>query len=125
MAPTDTQGSNTASPSPDGLRITRTMATLLRKFLANPDEPVFGLELMRQRNLPSDSVYPMLATLEKAGWIVGRLEVIDSANDDRRPRRYYTMTSVGAVEGACALEQFTTRRRFPFWKKSSTIGVGQ
>lgn len=101
------------------------MAKLLRKFLASPDEPVFGFELMRQRGLPSDAVYPTLAILEKAGWIEGHLEATDSEVDRRRPHRYYTMTPTGAVKGARALEHFTTQRRVPFWRKRPAIGDEQ
>ncbi len=59
------------------------------------DEECYGLGLMRKTGLPSGTVYPILARLEDAGWVVSRWE--DSAS--RGPRkRLYQLTPVGARE---------------------------
>ncbi len=41
----------------------------------------------------SGSLYPSLAKLEQAGWIVGERESIDPREEGRPARRYYMLTA--------------------------------
>lgn len=74
-----------------------TLATLqvLATLLADPLGEHYGLELCRAAGLPGGTVYPILARLESAGWLVGAWEDIDEAAEGRRRRRYYRLTASG------------------------------
>ena len=65
----------------------------------------YGFDVMDQTGLPSGSVYPALAKLEKAGLVRSRWESASVARRDKRPpRRYYEITPSGrdALEVALA-----------------------
>jgi PadR family transcriptional regulator, regulatory protein PadR len=82
-----------------GLRITGTVAKVLRQFLDDPKEPQYGFDLMRATKLPSGTLYPILARLQRAGWISCSQEDIDPAAAGRPRRRLYVISS-DAVEPA-------------------------
>jgi PadR family transcriptional regulator, regulatory protein PadR len=78
-----------------GLRVTLTVARVLRVFLADPAEPRYGFDLMERTGMPSGSLYPVLARLDRAGWITGHREDLDPVAAGRPPRRYFTLTPEG------------------------------
>jgi PadR family transcriptional regulator, regulatory protein PadR len=80
----------------EGVRVTTAVARVLRIFLDDPVAPRYGFELMQFTRFPSGTLYPILARLERAGWISGRLETIDAAAEGRPPRRLYLLTTEGA-----------------------------
>jgi PadR family transcriptional regulator, regulatory protein PadR len=86
------------------------VAKVLRVFLEDPSTPCYGLQLMKATGLPSGSLYPVLARLERAGWVRSRRERIDPAVEGRPPRRYYQLTPDGLAsartELAALAEQF-------------------
>ena len=51
------------------LDITPRVATVLKIFLEDPDQPRYGFELMKLTGMASGSLYPVLAKLESAGWL--------------------------------------------------------
>jgi DNA-binding PadR family transcriptional regulator len=60
---------------------------------------VFGLEIIKATDFRGGTVYPILAELEKLGWVVGEWEDAELAAEQRRPRRrYYRLTGEGLVE---------------------------
>lgn len=69
----------------------------------------------------SGSLYPALAKLERAGWIVGEREPIDPREEGRPARRYYMLTAEGATTGAAALAEFSQQFR-PSTLKSGVLG---
>lgn len=77
--------------------MTLAVATLLRVFLEDPGEPHYGYDLMRQTGFPSGKLYPILARLESAGWLVRELEDIDPVAVGRPPRRHYRLSGDGVV----------------------------
>src|SRR4051812_21236995 len=79
------------------LRLTTTVAKVLRVFLEDLEEPRYGFQLMRLAGLPSGTLYPILARLEAAGWIEGQRELIDPAVEGRPARRHYRLTAGGAI----------------------------
>jgi PadR family transcriptional regulator PadR len=83
----------------DDLRITLAVAQLLRAFLDSPAEPRYGYELMRLTGFPSGKLYPMLAKLEHAGWLIRERENIDPVAAGRPARRLYRL-SPHAAEAA-------------------------
>lgn len=81
----------------DGLRITVAVAQLLRAFLESPAEPRYGYELMRLTGFPSGKLYPMLAKLERAGWLLRERENIDPVAAGRPARRLYRLSPDAAA----------------------------
>ena len=86
------------------------VAKVLRVFLDDPSTQCYGLELMKATGLPSGSLYPVLARLERAGWVRSVREEIDPAVEGRPARRYYQLTPDGLasarVELAALAEEF-------------------
>jgi PadR family transcriptional regulator PadR len=70
------------------IRITAAVAVVLRAFLDDVQAPRYGIELMKITGLPSGTLYPTLARLERAGWLLSELEDIDPKVEKRPPRRY-------------------------------------
>ncbi|MGW5003114.1 PadR family transcriptional regulator [Streptomyces hydrogenans] len=101
------------------MKVTPTTARLLRVFLEDPQAPWYGMQLMKQARLSSGSLYPILARLERAGWIDGKTEDIDPQEAGRPARRYYTMTGEGVraarLELAELSEQFRVPETSPGW----------
>lgn len=77
------------------VRVTLAVASVLVVFLEDPDQPRYGFDLMEATDLPSGSLYPILARLERAGWLAGEKETIDPRAEGRPPRRYFTLTGEG------------------------------
>jgi PadR family transcriptional regulator PadR len=92
------------------LDITPRMATVLKVFLEDPDQPRYGFELMKLTGLASGSLYPMLARLEGAGWLTRGKEDIDLRAAGRPARTHCTITgpaiSAARVQLAALSEQF-------------------
>jgi len=86
----------------DDLDITPNMAKVLKIFLEDPGQPRYGLELMRATRMPSGTMYPLLARLEKAEWLTRGKEDIDPRAEGRPPRLHYTIT--GAAITAARLQ---------------------
>jgi PadR family transcriptional regulator PadR len=87
------------------VRITANVAKVLRALLSDPTGEHYGYSLMRASALPSGNLYPILGRLEAAGWIEGHQEDIDPAVAGRRPRRYYCLTTEGAMQAPTALAE--------------------
>jgi PadR family transcriptional regulator, regulatory protein PadR len=81
----------------DEVRVTLAVATLLRVFLEDPAEARYGYDLMRQTGFPSGKLYPILARLESAGWLVKELEDVEPAVVGRPPRRHYRLSGEAVI----------------------------
>lgn len=68
---------------------------ILAVLLEDISKPHYGLEMAKAAGLPSGTIYPMLARLEREGWVKSEKENIDPAVAGRRPRRYYRLTGAG------------------------------
>lgn len=79
-----------------GPRITPATRAVLRALLSDPVGRHYGLELSRAAELPSGTIYPMLARLERYGWIKGKWESVDPSREGRPRRKYYALTGKGA-----------------------------
>lgn len=97
----------------ENIRVTPKMAQILKIFLEDHEQPRYGFELMRLTNQPSGTMYPILATLEQAGWLESRPEDVDPSAVGRRPRRIYVLTSNGAILAAARLEALSEAYRPP------------
>ena len=69
--------------------------TVLAAMLDDQSGQHFGYELMKQTQLLSGSIYPILARLENDGLLTSAIEEIDPKVEGRRARRYYTLTGHG------------------------------
>lgn len=91
-----------------GPRMTLPTQLVLRALIADPAEEKYGLELGRLAELPSGTVHPILARLERCGWVESRWEDQDPREAGRPRRRYYRLTPDGAVSAARALARVRT-----------------
>jgi PadR family transcriptional regulator, regulatory protein PadR len=91
----------------DAPRLTIQTYRVLAALLDQPIGEHYGLELAHLAGLPTGSIYPILARLEKAEWLQSDWERIDPATEGRRPRRYYRLTPLGERQAriACAETQ--------------------
>jgi DNA-binding PadR family transcriptional regulator len=84
---------------PSEFRITVAVAQVLREFLIDPAQPRYGYDLMHSTGFGSGKLYPILARLQHAGWLVKRAEDIDPA-EAGRPVRYMYRLSADGIEAA-------------------------
>jgi len=68
---------------------------VLSALLEDPRQPHYGLEMAKAAGLPSGTIYPMLARLEREGLVESEMEDVDASVAGRRPRRYYRLTGDG------------------------------
>jgi len=97
----------------DHVRITIAVATVLRVFLEDTSQPRYGYELMRLTGYPSGKLYPLLARLERAGWLTKELEDIDPAIQGRPARRLYRISEEGARAARYELAMLSTKLQPP------------
>ena len=76
---------------------------VLRTFLADPQQELYGLEIGSAAGLPSGTVHPILARLEGLGWVDSTWEDIDPRLQGRPSRRYYKLTASGEQNARDAL----------------------
>jgi PadR family transcriptional regulator PadR len=77
------------------VRVTIAVAKVLRTSLDDIARPRYGYELMRLTGFPSGKLYPILARLQRAGWLVREQEEIDPAAAGRPARRLYRLSPDG------------------------------
>ncbi len=63
----------------------------------------YGSQIGQVAGLPSGTVHPILARLERVGWLESRWEDIDPSLEGRPARRYYRLTESGATQARRAL----------------------
>jgi PadR family transcriptional regulator PadR len=99
-------------------RMTLQTLAVLHVLLEQPAVKHYGLEIAREAGLPTGSIYPILARLERAGWLTSAWEQLDPVAEGRPPRRYYRLSTAGAerAHNELALAQRTfslTREPLP------------
>lgn len=77
--------------------MTIAVARVLRAFLDDVSKPRYGYDLMRETGFPSGKLYPILARLQRAGWLVREREDIDPAAERRPVRTLYRLSPAGAT----------------------------
>ncbi|MBW8484232.1 PadR family transcriptional regulator [Actinomadura sp. PM05-2] len=82
---------------------------VLRALLEEWTHEFYGLQIGQAAGLPSGTVHPILARLEKLGWLESRWEDADPAEQGRPRRRYYKLTPDGAERARIALAQARTQ----------------
>jgi PadR family transcriptional regulator, regulatory protein PadR len=81
---------------------------VLRTLLADPAREMYGLEICSDAGLPSGTIHPILARLERVGWLESRWEDASPRVEGRPLRRYYSFAKDGAEQARIALAQATT-----------------
>jgi PadR family transcriptional regulator PadR len=113
-----------------GPRMTLPTQLVLRALLAEPTQEVYGLQICAAAGLPSGTIHPILARLERLEWVTSRWEDIRPEDEGRPRRRYYLLTEDGAERARIALAQATTSvstiglRPRPAAADSAYAGVG-
>jgi len=87
------------------LRLTQPTLKVLRFLLEKPREGRSGAEMSKATKVGSGTLYPMLARLEKAGWLSSEWEVIDPREVGRPRRRFYRLTGSGQNRARATLEE--------------------
>lgn len=95
------------------VRITTTVARVLRQFLEDPAEPCYGFDLMRATGLASGTLYVILARLQRAGWLTSTQEDVDPSAVGRPARRLYRLTAEGAAAARVELAALSEQLRPP------------
>jgi PadR family transcriptional regulator PadR len=96
------------------LRMTLPVQHVLRVFMDAPEQEFYGLELIDKTDLASGTVYPILARLEREGWVESRWEeAVISEREPRPRRRYYRITADGVRSGREAVERTYRARKRP------------
>lgn len=90
-----------------GPRMTLPTQLVLLALLEDPTREMYGLEICAAAGLPTGTIHPILARLEKVGWLTSHWEQIDPHELGRPRRRYYRMNpnSIAAVRAAVARAQ--------------------
>jgi DNA-binding PadR family transcriptional regulator len=81
------------------------MLLVVRAMLAEPTREMYGLEICKAAELPSGTLHPILARLERCGWLESRWEDIDPTEEGRPRRRYYRLSPFGAERARTALDR--------------------
>lgn len=96
-------------------RITGPVLKVLGTLLA-PDPPEFsGAEIGRATKLPSGTLYPILARLERVKWLASRWEEGDPQKLGRPRRRFYRVTALGARAARAEFDQLAPVFWRPAW----------
>jgi PadR family transcriptional regulator, regulatory protein PadR len=78
---------------------------VLQLALQEPSREWYGLQMIEATGLPAGTIYPIIARLERHGWLESRWEDPAQHEAAGRPRRrYYRFTSDGAERARLALE---------------------
>lgn len=88
---------------------------VLGALLTEPTREMYGLQICEAAGLPSGTIHPILARLERLGWLESRWEDVNPQEEGRPRRRYYYWSKDGAERARIALAQAAT--------SVSTIGL--
>lgn len=109
-------------------RMTQPTQAVLRALLVEPNKPMYGSQVCAEAGLPSGTIYPILARLEREyGWLESEWEDPDISIAEGRPRRrYYQLSRDGAQAARLALAESYQARHHngrKFGGKAGPAGV--
>jgi PadR family transcriptional regulator, regulatory protein PadR len=114
---------SSGSPAP---RMTQATQAVLRALLHNPGDEKYGLEICAAAGLPSGTIHPIFARLEKIGWLESKWEDVDPVKEGRPRRRYYRLSPDGADYARTALARAAeTRAALRSLKPGTVLGGAQ
>jgi DNA-binding PadR family transcriptional regulator len=76
---------------------------VLNALLSEPGAERYGLEIGDEAGLPSGTIHPILARLERLGWVESRWEDVEPSRAGRPARRYYRLTTDGIEQARAGL----------------------
>jgi PadR family transcriptional regulator PadR len=88
-----------------GPRMSSETLRILGTMLEDPMAWHYGLGLSDAAGIASGTIYPMLARLEKAGWLESRWEEQGPDDEGRPRRRLYKLTGHGERAAVAELEE--------------------
>lgn len=91
------------------MQVTLTTLKVLNVFLEDPAAHRYGLEVMKAAGLQSGTLYPLLARLERAGWLTSAKEQVDPQAEGRPARRYYYLTPEGLSQARLARAEISAQ----------------
>jgi PadR family transcriptional regulator, regulatory protein PadR len=91
------------------MRMTAPLERVLGAFLADPTAPRYGYDLMKASRLPSGTLYPLLARLERDKLVASEWET--PRQEGQRPRKYYRLTGEGVRVARLQFAQASARRQ--------------
>lgn len=95
------------------LNLSPKMADVIKVFLEDLSKPWYGMELMGRTGQPSGTLYPILATFERNGWLSLGREDIDPKVEGRPARRFYRITGAAVPAARIQLARLSERYRPP------------
>jgi PadR family transcriptional regulator, regulatory protein PadR len=99
-------------------RLTRATLAILDVFLG-PDVELYGLRIAQRTGLATGSIYPILARLERLGWVSSEWEPGDPATRGPR-RRFYRLTGEGLIQARRALDRYRRKTGRSIQLRSTT-----
>ncbi len=84
--------------------MTMTTQAVIRVFLEDPSAPRYGFDIAREAGIATGSLYPILARLERLGWVESYWEEQGASDLGRPRRRYYRLTASGVTNGSAELQ---------------------
>lgn len=79
--------------------------SVLNTLIDPPGALLYGYDLMQRSGLKSGTLYPILARLERLGFLSSSWEAIDPVQAGRPPRRVYALTPEGQHFAMTELER--------------------
>jgi PadR family transcriptional regulator, regulatory protein PadR len=99
------RGGEEVSTMDKNIRLSAPTLKVLRLFLEQPREARSGAEISRVAGVGPGTLYPLLARLEMAAWLISRWEQVDPTEVGRPRRRFYTLTNLGQSEALKAFRE--------------------
>jgi PadR family transcriptional regulator, regulatory protein PadR len=93
------------------MRMSAPLERVLSAFLTDPAAPRYGYELMKAARLPSGTLYPLLARLERQRVVASAWETPEA--EGQRPRKYYRLTGAGVRAARLELARASASRQRP------------
>jgi len=88
-------------------RITTQTLSILGAFTSSQPHKLSGAEIAKRSNLQSGTLYPILARLERAGWLESQWEIGDPCQLGRPRRRLYQLTGLGEKNALAAYKEIS------------------
>jgi PadR family transcriptional regulator PadR len=85
-------------------RVTAAILDVLQVLLATPGGGCHGFAIAKEARRPTGSVYPILARLERFGWVESYWES-EQPEHGRPRRRLYSLTPEGLLATKAAVEE--------------------
>ncbi len=94
-------------------RMTLQVKLVLQALAEDQEQERYGLEIIDATGLPPGTIYPILARLERAGWLDSEWETVDEHLAGRPRRRYYRLTADGVAVATTVAAQSRGARMRP------------